>query len=208
MGLQKWLVSVDSDSCRSISSRASCGTLFVPSHASVHQHSARATPPHALSRDSQGSEDWDSEGAHTASERVSLDTRALVSGSFPRSRKTAIDRVSPRQRTFYSREMTVRHATHGRLRTRSGTSTSPSLARVLISARRVSVPRHVLGVFNRSRGLATGAVRSLPRVRNLRKFFLLRSSSLRSSLRDKGRPRARRGDVHDEDAHLADVSFH
>jgi hypothetical protein len=43
-------------------------------------HSARATPPHALSRDYQGSEDWDSEGAHTASERVSLDTRALVSG--------------------------------------------------------------------------------------------------------------------------------
>ena len=43
---------------------------------------------------------------------------------------------------------------------------------------------------------------------DLEKFFLLRSSSLRSSLRDKGRPRARRGDVHDEDAHLADVSFH
>ena len=176
----------------------------MPSHASVHQHSARATPPHALSRDSQGSEDWDSEGAHTASERVSLDTRALVSGSFPRSRKTAIDRVSPRQRTFYSREMTVRHATHGRLRTRSGTSTSPSLARVLISARRVSVPRHVLGVFNRSRGLATGAVRSLPRVRNLRNFsppaFVLsqilaprQGTTARASRRRARRRRAPRG---------------
>jgi hypothetical protein len=81
---------------------AKAKTLFVRLARASSSLRARH-PTAALGRDYQGSEDCDSEGAHTALERVSLDTRTLMSGP-PLARGKAAIAFLRGSALFFARE--------------------------------------------------------------------------------------------------------